>query len=52
MGGPEKRFLGQMRRQEENRLEDPGQSQFQIGQISTLDDWISERREMRARFFS
>ncbi len=48
--GPEKRFLAQMRRQEENRLEDSGQSRFQVGQMSTLDDWISERREMTARF--
>ena len=48
--GPEKRFLAQMRRQEESRLEDTGQSRFQSGQMSTLDDWISERREMTARF--
>jgi hypothetical protein len=39
-----------MRRQEENRLGSGGQSRFQSGGMSTLDDWISERREMTARF--
>jgi superfamily II DNA or RNA helicase len=48
--GPEKRFLSRMRRQEENRLGSGGQSRFQSGGMSTLDDWISERREMTARF--
>jgi superfamily II DNA or RNA helicase len=47
---PRSTFLKRMREQEENRRRRGGQTRFQLGSPSTLNDWIADRREMTTRF--
>ena len=47
---PRSKFLQRLRRQEENRTRSGGESRFIVGDRSLLDEWITNRREMVARF--
>ena len=47
---PRSRFLHQMRRQEENRRAGGGDSRFEVGSRTLVDDWLTNRRDFATRF--
>ncbi|WP_438345905.1 DEAD/DEAH box helicase [Methylorubrum populi] len=47
---PRSRFLHQMRRQEENRRAGGGDSRFEVGNRTLVDDWLTNRRDFATRF--
>ncbi len=47
---PRSKFLQRLRRQEENRLRAGKQTRFIIGDRPMLDDWLTNRRNLVARF--
>lgn len=47
---PRSKFLQRLRRQEENRQKAGQQTRFIVGDRSMLDDWLTNRRDLVARF--
>lgn len=47
---PRSKFLQRLRRQEENRQKAGQQTRFIVGDRPMLDDWLSNRRDLVARF--
>lgn len=47
---PRSKFLQRLRRQEENRLKAGQQTRFIAGDRPMLDDWLTNRRDLVARF--